>query len=72
VDESFKITEALTLTEAAPLAGVSYKTLLRRIKDGELEAHKNGSSRNSHYLVTEEALAKCFPLRKRTRLDVAS
>ena len=71
MDENFRITEGLTLAEAVGVVGVSRQTLLRRIADGSLEAHRTGPSRNSQYLVTEAALAKCFPVRKKTRVGAA-
>ena len=67
MDRQFKLAEAQTLV------GVSRKTLLRRIKDGDLEARKTGRGKTSHWLVSEAALAKCFPSRgELERVDVAS
>lgn len=51
----------LKLSEAMKLAGVSRKTLLRRIASGDLPARRSGTSRNSQYLVTADGLARCFP-----------
>ena len=48
---------ALTLREAAALAGESVRTLTRRIADGRLEAFQMGAFANSPLLVTREALA---------------
>ena len=48
--------DALTLREAAELAGESVRTLRRRIADGRLEAFQRGAA-TSPLLVTREALA---------------
>jgi excisionase family DNA binding protein len=52
----------MKLADAAPKAGVSVKTLLRRIHAGDLKAVKSGSGRNSHWLVSERALSEYMEL----------
>jgi len=52
----------MKLAAAAPKAGVSQKTLLRRIHAGHLKAVKSGPGRNSHWLVSERALSEYLEL----------
>lgn len=66
MDRQFK------LAEAQAIVGLSRKTLLRRIRDGELKARK-GQGKTSPWLVSEAALAECFPLSGEAEpVDVAS
>lgn len=47
----------LTSAEARARIGVSREQLRRLIKAGEIQAHKTGGARNSHYRISEEAIA---------------
>jgi excisionase family DNA binding protein len=47
----------LTAAEARERIGVSREQLRRLILAGEIRAHKTGGARNSHYRISEEAIA---------------
>jgi excisionase family DNA binding protein len=47
----------LTAAEARERIGVSREQLRRLIKDGEIQAHKTGGAVNSHYRISEQAVA---------------
>jgi excisionase family DNA binding protein len=48
----------LSAAEARKRIGVSRETLRKLIKSGALTAHKSGTARNSHYRITEQAVAE--------------
>jgi excisionase family DNA binding protein len=47
----------LTFAEACERLRLSHETVRRLIKSGLLEAHKSGTARNSHYRISEQAIA---------------
>ncbi len=47
----------LSAAEARERIGVSRETLRKLIKTGSLKAHKSGTARNSHYRISERAVA---------------
>jgi excisionase family DNA binding protein len=54
----------LTAAEARKRIGVSREQLRRLIMTGEIEAHKTGGARNSHYRISEEAVNAYIERRK--------
>lgn len=48
----------LSAAEARERIGVSRETFRKLIKSGDLVAHKSGSAPNSHYRISEDALAE--------------
>ena len=47
----------LSARQARERIGVSRETLRKLIRSGVLTAHKSGTAPNSHYRITEEAVA---------------
>ena len=58
-----KITQAkeplmyLTFAETCARLCLSHETVRKLIKSGALRAHKSGAARNSHYRISEDAIA---------------
>lgn len=46
----------LTFKEACDHLRISHETLRKLIKDGEIEAHKIGTGRTSHYRISIDAV----------------
>lgn len=59
----------LSAAEARERIGVSREQLRRLIKAGEIPAHKTGGARNSHYRISEAAVAAYI---ERTTVKAAS
>ena len=47
----------LTFAETCERLRLSHETVRRLIKSGALQAHKTGGARNSHYRISEQAIA---------------
>ena len=47
----------LTVAEAAARLGVVPEQVRRLVRGGELAAHKTGTGLNSHYRISEDAIA---------------
>lgn len=46
----------LTFKEACDHLRISHETLRKLIKDGEIEAHKNGTGITSHYRISIDSV----------------